>query len=132
MAIGYSLWDHTGRQIWSHDREFGDHADGIAIVNMSPDPNSAPRVYACGNDEGFIIVDIQGKMLKHVRMGHAQSPAIGKFRMDVAGLQLLTINYWRNPGIISIFDWDGKLVEQEEPIHTGSPLLPVNRSEEHT
>jgi len=29
-------------------------------------------------------------------------------------------------GIISIFDWDGNLVEQEEPIHTGSPLLPVN------
>jgi len=126
MAIGYSLWDHTGRQLWSHDKEFEDHADGIAIVNMSPDPNSAPRVYACGSDEGFIMFDIQGKVLKHVRIGHAQSPAIGKFRMDVAGLQLLTVNYWRNPGIISIFDWDGNLVEQEEPIHTGSPLLPVN------
>jgi hypothetical protein len=93
---------------------------------MSPDPTSAPRVYACGSDEGFIMFDIQGKVLKHVRIGHAQSPAIGKFRMDVAGLQLLTVNYWRNPGIISIFDWDGNLVEQEEPIHTGSPLLPVN------
>ena len=126
MAIGYSLWDHTGRQLWSHDKEFEDHADGIAIVNMSPDPTSAPRVYACGSDEGFIMFDIQGKVLKHVRIGHAQSPAIGKFRMDVAGLQLLTVNYWRNPGIISIFDWDGNLVEQEEPIHTGSPLLPVN------
>ncbi len=66
------------------------------------------------------------KVLKHVRIGHAQSPSIGKFRMDVAGLQLLTVNYWRNPGIISIFDWDGNLVEQGEPIHTGSPLLPVN------
>jgi hypothetical protein len=126
MAIGYSLWDHTGRQIWSHDKELEDHADGIAIVNMSPDPKAAPRVYACGSDEGFILFDIQGKVLKHVRIGHAQSPAIGKFRMDVAGLQLLTINYWRNPGIISIFDWDGNLVEQGEPIHTGSPLLPVN------
>jgi rhamnogalacturonan endolyase len=44
----------------------------------------------------------------------------------VPGLQLLTVNYWRNPGIISIFDWDGNLLEQGEPIHTGSPLLPVN------
>jgi len=64
MAIGYSLWDHTGRQLWSHDKEFEDHADGIAIVNMSPDPTSAPRVYACGSDEGFIMFDIQGKVLK--------------------------------------------------------------------
>jgi hypothetical protein len=46
MAIGYSLWDHTGPQMWSHDKEFEDHADGIATVNMSPDPNAAPRVYA--------------------------------------------------------------------------------------
>ena len=126
MAIGYTLWDHTGRQLWSHDKDFRDHADGIAIVNMSPDEKAAPRVYACGSDEGFILFDIHGKVLKQVRIGHAQSPAVGKFRMDVPGLQLLTVNYWRNPGIISIFDWDGNLVEQGEPIHTGSPLLPVN------
>jgi hypothetical protein len=126
MAMGYSLWDHTGRQIWSHDKELEDHADGIAIVNMSPDPKAAPRVYACGSDEGFVLFDLQGKVLKHVRIGHAQSPAVGKFRTDVAGLQLLTITYWRNPGIVSIFDWDGNLVEQGEPIHSGSPLLPVN------
>ena len=126
MAIGYTLWDHTGRVLWSHDKELQDHADGIAIVNMSPDPHAGPRVYACGSDEGFILFDIHGNLLKHTRIGHAQSPAIGKFRMDVPGLQLLTVNYWRNPGIISIFDWDGNLVEQGEPIHTGSPLLPVN------
>jgi rhamnogalacturonan endolyase len=61
-----------------------------------------------------------------VRVGHAQSPSIGKYRTDLPGLQYMTINFWRNPGIISLFDYDGNLLTQQEPIHTGSPLLPVN------
>ena len=41
-------------------------------------------------------------------------------------MQLLTVNYWRNPGILTLFDHDGNILVQEEPIHSGSPLLPVN------
>jgi hypothetical protein len=126
FAIGYALWDHTGRQLWTRDQDFRDHADGIAMGNFSGDPAAEPLVYACGSDEGFILFDRNGKTLKHVRIGHAQSPSIGKFRMDIPGLQLITVNYWNNPGIVSLFDAGGNLVEQEEPIHTGSPLLPVN------
>ena len=126
FAIGYALWDHTGRQLWSRDRDLRDHADGIVMGNFSGDPNAPPRVYACGSDEGFILFDRDGKLLKHVRIGHAQSPSIAKFRPDVPGLQLITVNYWKNPGIVTLFDWDGNLLAQDEPIHTGSPLLPVN------
>ena len=39
------------------------------------DPKAAPRVYACGSDEGFLLFDIEGKILKHERIGHAQSPS---------------------------------------------------------
>ena len=85
-----------------------------------------PRVYACGSDEGFLLWDLQGNLLKHTRIGHAQSPSIGKYRMDVPGLQLLTINFWRNPGIVSLFDADGNLLGQSEPVHHASPMLPVN------
>ncbi len=38
----------------------------------------------------------------------------------------MTINFWKNPGIITLFDADGKILAQEEPIHTGTALLPVN------
>jgi hypothetical protein len=126
VAIGYALWDHTGRQLWSRDRDLRDHADGIVMGNFSGDPKAPARVYACGSDEGYILFDREGKLLKHVRIGHAQSPTVAKFRMDVAGLQLITVNYWKNPGIVTLFDFDGNLLAQEEPIHTGSPLLPVN------
>ena len=50
----------------------------------------------------------------------------GKFRADVPGLQYIGVNFWKNPGIITLFDWDGNMLAQGEPIHTGSPMLPVN------
>jgi hypothetical protein len=126
FAIGYALWGHDGRQLWSRDADLKDHADGIAVGNFSGDASRAPMVYACGSDEGFILLDIKGQILKHVRIGHSQSPSIARYRTDIPGLQLLTINYWRNPGILSLFDFDGNLLKQSEPIHSGSPLLPVN------
>ncbi len=126
IAIGYALWNHAGRQLWSRDSELRDHADGIVIANMSGDPKAPPRVYACGSDEGYLMFDKDGALLKHVRIGHAQSPSIGKFRRDVPGLQLITVNYWKNPGIVTLFDSDGNILVQDEPIHSGSPLLPVN------
>ncbi|MFB3829788.1 MAG: hypothetical protein ACE15B_23660 [Bryobacteraceae bacterium] len=126
FAIGYALWNAGGKQIWSHDAELKDHADAVMIGNLSPDPKAEPRVYASGSDEGFLMFDRAGKLLKHVRVGHNQSPAIGKFRADVPGLQYMTVNFWRNPGIVTLFDWDGNILEQQEPIHSGSPMLPVN------
>lgn len=126
IAIGYALWDHNGKQLWSHDSDLHDHADGVMMGNLSPDPKASPRGYAGGSDEGFIMFGVDGKILKHVRIGHAQSPTAGKFRMDVPGLQFATVNFWRNPGIVTIFDWDGNILTQDEPIHSGSVMLPVN------
>ncbi|MBI3698578.1 MAG: hypothetical protein HY238_27525 [Acidobacteria bacterium] len=126
ILIGYSLWDSAGRRLWSHDKDLRDHADGVMMGNLSGDPNAEPRAYASGSDEGFILFDKRGNILKHVRIGHAQSPAVGKFRPDLPGLQYITVNFWRNPGIVTLFDHDGNILAQAEPIHTGSPLLPVN------
>jgi hypothetical protein len=126
IAIGYSLWDDNGKQLWSHDTDLHDHADGIMMGNLSPEPKAAPRMYAAGSDEGVIIFDIGGKILKHVRLGHGQNPSVGKYRMDVRGLQYATVNFWRNPGIVTIFDWEGNILAQDEPIHSGSVMLPVN------
>jgi hypothetical protein len=126
ILIGYALWDHSGRQLWSRDKQLRDHADGAAMGNFSGDPKAEPRAYFCGSDEGYLLMDRNGNILKHVRIGHAQSPSIGKYRADLPGLQLMTVNFWKNPGIVTLFDHDGNMLAQDEPIHTGSPLLPVN------
>ncbi len=126
FAIGYALWSSNGRQLWSRDKELRDHADGVAIGNFSGDPKGEIRIYACGSDEGYILMNLKGEVMKHIRIGHAQSPTIARFLPDLPGLQLMTINFWRNPGIVTLFDHDGNILAQEEPIHTGSLLLPVN------
>ena len=79
-------------QLWSQgDRDLRDHADGVMVGNLSGDPKAEPRMYASGSDEGFIMFDIRGNILKHVRVGHNQSPSVGKYRMDVPGLQYMSL-----------------------------------------
>jgi len=126
IAIGYALWDDDGRLLWSHDQELKDHSDAIAVTNLSGDEKAEPRVYSSGSDEGLLIFDLRGKLLKHVRVGHNQSPSIGNFRPDLPGLEYFSINFWKNPGIVTLFDGNGTVLSQGEPIHTGSPMLPVN------
>jgi hypothetical protein len=126
VAIGYSLWTHDGRRLWSQGASLKDHADGVMIGNLSGDANAEPRMYASGSDEGFLIFDLKGNLLRQVRVGHNQSPAVGRFRPDLPGLQYFSVNFWRNPGIITLFDSEGEILAQGEPIHSGSPMLPVN------
>ena len=126
LMIGYSLWNHSGTKLWSHDTDLHDHADGIMVGNLSADPKAEPRVYASGSDEGFIMFDMRGKILKQVRVGHNQSPSVAKFRPDLPGLQYISVNFWKSPGIVTLFDGDGNILAQDEPIHSGSPMLPVN------
>jgi hypothetical protein len=82
--------------------------------------------YYCGSDDGVVLVDDQGAIRRQHGVGHAQTAAIGKFLPEAPGLQYVTVNFWRNPGIVSVFDARGNLLLQDEPIHSGSPLLPVN------
>jgi rhamnogalacturonan endolyase len=35
-------------------------------------------------------------------------------------------DFWKNPGIVTLFDAGGTILAQQEPIHSGSPMLPVN------
>jgi rhamnogalacturonan endolyase len=126
IFIGHGMYDHTGKRVWSHDGEFKDHVDAVAVGNFTDDPKAPPRVYWSSSDESFVMLDLAGKVLKQERVGHTQTAAVAKFRADLPGLQYFTVNFWRNPGITTLFDADGKVLAQSEPIHSGSPTLPVN------
>jgi rhamnogalacturonan endolyase len=128
IMVGYSMWDHTGKKLWSHDTDLHDHADSIACVNMSGDPNEQPRVYSTGSDEGFLMFSYDGQLMKRLMVGHAQCSSVGKYRMDLPGLQFMMIDFHWNPGVMLLFDWQGNILETAEPIHNGSKLFPVNWS----
>jgi hypothetical protein len=126
VLIGYSAWSSKGDLLWDHSSKFGDHVDGVAMGNFSGDAKAEPRVYAVCSDEGFLIMDRRGNILKQVRIGHGQNETIAKFRTDLPGLQIMTVNFWKNPGVVTLFNHEGEILAQEEPIHSGSALMPVN------
>ena len=126
FVIGYTLWSHLRKPVWSNDKLLRDHADGISAGRFTGDPNAAPRVYICGSDEGFLMFDHQGGLLKQVRLGHAQTQSVGRFRPDLPGLQIYIANFWRSPGIVTLFDADANTLGQKELAPGSTHLAPVN------
>ena len=126
LAIGYSLFNHDGKQLWTLDKELTDHADGVAIVKFGVETNAPLRFFCAASDEGAFFADLQGHILKHHRLGHVQNPSIADFRPDLPGLETVTINFWGNQGIVHLFDADGNVILEFEPCQHGSMMLPIN------
>jgi hypothetical protein len=126
LAIGYSLFDDDGKLLWTLDNEITDHADGVAIVRAGTETNAPLRFFCAASDEGAFFADIRGEVLKHHRVGHVQNPAIADFRPELPGLEIVSINFWGNQGIVHVFDADGNIIHDFEPCQHGSMMLPVN------
>lgn len=128
LFVGYSCYDHTGKQLWTLDKEIEDHADGVAMARFSADPNAEPMLMIVASDEGTLFVDPRGKILKHHFLGHVQNPTIADFRPDLPGLEAVSVNFWGNQGIIHFYDASGNIYHDFEPAQHGSMMLPVNWS----
>lgn len=134
LALGFSLFDHDGKLLWTLEDQIQDHADGIAIVSFSEDPAAAPQFFYTASDSGVVYADLKGRIVHQHFIGHAQNPAIAKFRHDLPGLQAVTINFWGNQGILHFFDAEGRIYHDIAPNPFGSMCLPINwtgRSEEY-
>jgi rhamnogalacturonan endolyase len=131
LMMGYTLFDSDGEKLWSLDNTMQDHADGVAILKFKPE--SELRLLCAASDEGIFFTNMKGNILKHHYLGHVQNPAVANFRDDLPGLETVTINFWKNQGIIHFFDSDGDVYHSFEPNQFGSMCLPINwtgRSEE--
>lgn len=125
VYIGYSKFDSEGNLVWSLDSLLGEHADGIYVGDLAL-KSEAEKVFIGGSDDGVLVLDDNGTILKHHRVGHAQTPSIGQFRPDIPGLEFCNINFWGEPGLITLYDASGDKIINFELFHAGSPILPVN------
>ncbi len=131
LMVGYTLFDDDGKVLWSLDGRLSDHADGAAILRLRDGADL--KLVCAASDEGIFFADMQGRVLLHRWLGHVQSPALANFRDDLPGLEIVTINFWRNQGILHFFDAEGRVYYSAEPTQYGSMCLPINwtgRSEE--
>ncbi len=126
IVIGFSVRDQQGKPLWSRDAELDDHTDAISAGNYTADPNARPRIYSCGSDEGFLVFGEDGNIIKHVRLGHAQTQSVGQYRPETPELEILIANFWRNPGIVTLLDPDGEILQQEELLPGSGHLQSVN------
>ena len=95
LAIGYSLFDHAGKQLWTWDNELKDHTDGMAVVRMAADPKAEPRIFLlCQRRGGLFCRRGRGRISPRHRIGHAQNPAVANFRDDLPGLEVLSMSFW--------------------------------------
>lgn len=125
VYIGYSKFDPSGKLLWSLDTLMGEHSDGACVGDFSL-TGGPDRVFIGGSDDGVLLLDDNGKILRHHRVGHAQTPSIGQFRPDIPGLEFCNINYWGEPGLITIYSCTGDEITSFELMHSGSPVQPVN------
>ena len=126
VYIGYSKFDPDGNLVWSLDSLLGEHADGLYVGDLSL-AGGPEKVFIGGSDDGVLAVDDNnGKILKHHRVGHAQTPSVGQFRPDIPGLEFCNINFWGEPGLITLYNSSGDEITNFELFHAGSPILPVN------
>ena len=126
LAIGFSMFDHDGKMLWTLEDQIQDHADGVAIVNFMQNENSEPQVFYTASDSGVVFADLKGNIINQYFIGHAQNPAIADFRPDLPGLEVVSINFWGNQGILHFFDPDGKIYHDVAPNPFGSMCLPIN------
>ena len=134
LAIGYSLYDDNGKQLWCLDEQIEDHCDGVAIVDFDLSDKSEPVIMYSASNAGYIRTDLTGNILRRYLIGHVQNPAVADFRSDLPGLETVTINFWGNQGIIHFYDQDAKIYHDFEPNQFGSMCLPLNwtgKSEEY-
>jgi hypothetical protein len=126
LAIGYSLYDHDGKLLWSLDDKIGDHCDGVAVVNHSGEPSARPEIMYAASNAGYLRVSMDGQILKHILNGHVQNPAVANFRDDLPGLETVSIDFWGSQGIIHLYDAGGNIYHDFEPNQYGSMCLPLN------
>ena len=126
LAIGYSLYDDDGKQLWCLDKQIDDHADGVAIVNLTENPEAQPIIVYSASNAGYVQVDLKGNILKQYFIGHVQNPAFANFRSDLSGLETVSINFWGNQGIVHFYDSEGNIYHDFEPNQFGSMCLPLN------
>lgn len=125
ILIGYTLLSCEGNILWTLE-DLKDHMDSAVIGRFGK--NGGLLIALAAGEDGFLLVDSQGKVLTQERTGHVQAVTVGNYIPELSGLQLCTTTYWGSPGITCVYTAEGEKVSTWTPMYTGSLLHPVNWS----
>ena len=124
LVVGHSLLSADGELIWELSG-MKCHVDEIVIGKFDPNNDKYQIAMASGED-GFILVDQDGQIINQDMPGHAQRVSVANYRPDLPGLEICVVTFWRNTGIITMYDCKGNKLYSDEPGANGNLLSPVN------
>ncbi len=124
LMVGHTLLDSNGELIWELPNMVC-HVDEIVIGRFDPDNDKYLIALASGED-GFLLVDQDGKILVQDHLGHAQRVSVADYRPDIPGLEIAVTTFWGNTGIIAFYDCKGNRIYHCEPGANGNVICPVN------
>lgn len=124
LFVGYNLIDSYGKKIWKLPVPT-DHTDEIIIGRLDPESEGEVICTASG-DEGFIMADLQGNIIKKEMIGHAQRISAGNYRPELPGFEIAVTTFWFNQGIFFLYNCKGELLQSFEPGSDGNIIAPVN------
>lgn len=126
LLAGGSLLRGDGRPVWE-SRVTETHLDQVALGPFGP--RGEPTAVFLGVDEGVFFLDGQtGEKLACVDVGHSQAIAVGNFRPELPGLEVLVMARWGAFGVTGLFTGRGQLLRQWmlAPEEYYMPHLPVS------
>jgi hypothetical protein len=120
----YNMIDSSGRLVWKLPIDT-DHTDEIIFGPIDPDHPEGILAIVSGW-EGFMLVDLQGRILFRDINGHGQRISAGNYCPTRRGYEICTTTYWENQGIVYLYDCKGKEIWRKEPRCNGNVICPVN------
>jgi rhamnogalacturonan endolyase len=122
VLVGDSLLGPDGGLRWR--RPLRDHADNALLGPYGP--GGRPVAIVAAGDAGIVWYDLEGQVLARDNTGHTQGVTLARLRPELPDWQCVTTTFWREPGIVTLYDAAGRRLAQYQPNHLASHLQPVN------
>lgn len=122
MLCGYDLVNSDGKILWSLPYN-SDHTDEIIYAPLEPNGDKY-FVLASGN-EGMNVVNINGEVVKHNEIGHAQRISVADYNVSNYGYEIVATAFWGSPGITRTYDYKGNILAEKELLTNGNLVSPI-------
>jgi hypothetical protein len=120
----YNMIDSSGKLLWKLPIDT-DHTDEIIFGPIDPDHPEGILAIVSGW-EGFMLVDLEGRILVRDINGHGQRISAGNYCPGRKGHEICSTTFWENQGIIYLYDCKGKELWHREQRCNGNVITPVN------